>query len=108
VTQPTDIVRIPMPFDRLDAAAAPELRRLLAVGEHVGHARVVLDLSQVEFIDSTGLGVLVSILKQMAPKGRIAVVGAGPAPTRLFQVTRLDTLFILCATAEEAEAALVG
>lgn len=101
-----DYLLIEISTERLDAAAAPALRKSFETGEHVGLSRVILDLGQVEFIDSTGLGVLVSLLKQMAPGGRIAVVGAGPGPTRLFQITRLDTLFTLCADIEEAKQAL--
>jgi anti-sigma B factor antagonist len=103
-----DIVCLEISFSRLDAAAAPELRNQLEGGPHIGHSRVMLDLSRVEFIDSTGLGVLVAVLKQMAPGGRIAVVGAGPAPARLFQITKLDTLFMLCADSEEARGVLGG
>src|SRR5688572_15970078 len=76
MTDDPGIIRIDVPFPRLDAAAAPELRKQLEGGPHEGHERVMLDLSAVEFIDSTGLGVLVSLLKQMASGGRIAVVGA--------------------------------
>lgn len=101
-----DLARIEVPLARLDAAAAPELRRQLSDGPHKGRRRLLLDLSKVEFIDSTGLGVLVSILKEMAPGGRIAVVGAGPAPTRLFQITGLDKLFTLCGDPQEAERVL--
>ncbi len=108
MTDDPGIIRIDVPFPRLDAAAAPELRKQLEGGPHEGHARVMLDLSAVEFIDSTGLGVLVSLLKQMASGGRIAVVGAGPAPRKLFQITRLDTLFILCADEEQAHRELSG
>ncbi|MGX7895971.1 STAS domain-containing protein [Tsuneonella sp. HG222] len=108
MTDSPAIVRIEVPFERLDAAASPDMRRLLASARHHGQQRVLLDLSRVQFIDSTGLGVLVSMLKQMAPGGRIAVVGAGGAPTRLFQITGLDKLFILCADSVEAEMSLAG
>ena len=108
MTDHSDIVSVAVTFPRLDAAAAPELRKQLEGGPHEGHGRVLLDLSAVEFIDSTGLGVLVSLLKQMAPGGRIAVVGAGPAPRKLFQITRLDTLFILCSDDDEARSALAA
>mgnify|MGYP006405292331 CR=1 FL=1 len=108
MSQSPDIVRVVVPFQRLDAAASPDMRRQLAEAGHHGHTRVVLDLAEVEFIDSTGLGVLVSMLKQMAPGGRVAVVGAHPAPTRLFQITGLDRLFIFCADTDEAERALAA
>jgi len=104
----SEILRITVNFERLDAAAAPEFKRQLEEGMHVGHPRVLLDLGQVEFIDSTGLGVLVSLLKQMGPGGRIAVIGVRPAVARLFQITRLDSIFTLCGDEAEASRALAG
>ncbi|MEJ2407965.1 MAG: STAS domain-containing protein [Novosphingobium sp.] len=92
----TGILEVAVDHPRLDAAAAPAFRQELdGLFDHRPE-RVVLDLSHVDFIDSTGLGVLVSMLKQMGAKGRIAIVGASPAVRRLLEITRLDTLFIQC------------
>jgi anti-sigma B factor antagonist len=91
---------------RLDAAAAPSFKQEVEAFASAQPKRVLLDLSAVEFVDSTGLGVLVSLLKKMGSDGRIAVFGAGPSVQRLFQITRLDSLFRLCASREEAESAL--
>jgi anti-sigma B factor antagonist len=91
---------------RLDAAAAPQFKQEVEAFASTQPRRVLLDLSGVEFVDSTGLGVLVSLLKKMGPDGRIAVFGAGSSVQRLFQVTRLDSLFRLCASRGEAESAL--
>ena len=93
---------------RLDAAAAPQFKQEVETFASTQPSRVLLDLSAVEFVDSTGLGVLVSLLKKMGPNGRIAVVGAGASVQRLFQITRLDGLFRLCASREEAESVLAG
>lgn len=103
-----EILRITVNFERLDAAAAPDFKRQLDEGMQDGQSRVLLDLSQVDFIDSTGLGVLVSLLKRMGPGGRIAAFGVKPAVTRLFQITRLDSLFTLSGDADEARRALAG
>jgi anti-sigma B factor antagonist len=94
--------------ERLDAAAAPEFKRRVQQELPAEQKRVLLDLEAVSFIDSTGLGVLVSILKQMGPDGRIAVVGAKPTVKRLFEITRLDSLFRLYGDAGEARQALVS
>jgi len=102
----TPPLEIAIDLPRLDAAAAPSFRQDLAGMLDHKPDRVLIDLSRVEFIDSTGLGVLVSLLKQMGPNGRIAVVGAAPAVKRLLQITRLDTLFLQCESRAEAHAQL--
>jgi len=106
MTGNTQILRILIQHPRLDAAAAPAFRDEMTGTFANRPERVLIDLGQVEFIDSTGLGVLVSLMKQMGPGGRIAVVGANAAVRRLFQITRLDTLFVICDTEEQADAIL--
>ena len=96
MTESIDVLEITVDHPRLDAAAAPAFRQELEGKFDHRPERVILDLTCVEFIDSTGLGVLVSMLKQMGTNGRIAIVGASPAVKRLLQITRLDTLFIQC------------
>lgn len=97
---------IPVAFDRLDAMAAPGFRETLTPLLEGQPEKVLLDLGKVEFIDSTGLGVMVSLLKLMGPGGKVAVVGAAPNVRRLFEMTRLDSLFTLCDGPDEARAAL--
>lgn len=91
---------------RLDAAAAPAFKAEVEAFAAGQPRRVLLDLSEVAFVDSTGLGVLVSLLKRMGSDGRIAVVGANAAVQRLFQITRLDKLFPHHGSHEDALAAL--
>lgn len=94
--------RIAPQQSRLDAAATPGFKAEMEATFPPGAERLLLDLSNVEFVDSTGLGALVAVLKQMGKTGRIAVVGANPQITRLFQITRLDSLFNLCASEADA------
>ncbi|MGE0669146.1 MAG: STAS domain-containing protein [Sphingomonadales bacterium] len=93
---------------RLDAAAAPAFKTDLVQNVTGQPDRVVVDVSEVEFMDSTGLGVFVSLLKLMSKEGRIAVAGPSPGVRKLIEVTRLDRLFPLHATIGEAEAAVGG
>lgn len=80
---------------RLDAARAPALREALLRRIEDGRTRIVLDLSGVSFMDSSGLGALVSALKRLGPGGTLAVAGATGAVARLFQLTRMDRVFAL-------------
>src|SRR5215831_16816135 len=50
---------------RLDAASAPEVKRRIGDWIRSGHRRLVLDVADVEFIDSSGLHTLVFALKQL-------------------------------------------
>ena len=87
----------------LDAHSAPaleaELNRLTAVSG----ASVVVDLSDVAFIDSTGLGVLVTTLKHVREvNGRLDVVVSRPRVLKVFTLTGLDGVIPLHSTLDEA------
>jgi anti-sigma B factor antagonist len=59
-----------------------------------GKTAVVLDLGGVEFIDSTGLSVLLNALRRVTRRdGRLALVCSNPTVLRLFEITRLDSTF---------------
>ena len=79
-----------------------------AVGRHLaaGPVSIVLDLSKVEFIDSSGLGAILSILKRM-PKGcELILCGTTDPVTSMFKLTRLDRVFTMKKTVDEAVSAL--
>ncbi|MBA2638093.1 MAG: STAS domain-containing protein [Solirubrobacterales bacterium] len=68
-----------------------------------GHELVVLDLTLVEFIDSTGLSVLLAGLRSVSLRhGRLALALTNPTVLRLFSITRLDETFDIVATREQA------
>jgi len=87
---------------RLDPAAAPALRSATADLANQGRFRVVLDLSEVEFVDSSGLGALIHMHKTLEPQGRLVLCGVGPKVAQLFKVTRLERVFAIAAGADEA------
>lgn len=73
---------------------APRFSHGLSTAIERGNTRIVLDLSAVEFIDSTGLSVLLTGLRQVtAAHGHMAIVCANPTVLRLFEVTSLDETF---------------
>ncbi|MCU1487452.1 MAG: Anti-sigma factor antagonist RsbV [Actinomycetia bacterium] len=78
----------------LDIRSAPDLRAWLAKALDDGVARIVIDLAGVEFMDSSGLGVLVGAHKRLARVGgRLSVVGVSTAVARLLSVTGLARVF---------------
>jgi anti-sigma B factor antagonist len=67
---------------------------------------MVLDLGAVSFIDSSGLGALVSSLKSMGKNGDLVICGAQSAVASMFKLTRMDKVFRMYPSAQEAASAL--
>jgi anti-sigma B factor antagonist len=87
----------------LHVSTAPTFSRRLndAIGQ--GKTAVVLDLSGVTFIDSTGLSVLLNGLRRVTRRGgRMAIVCTNPTVLRLFEITRLDTTFEIVRSRDDA------
>lgn len=77
----------------LDVYTAPRLRETLTKAMADGK-RLVLDLSQVHFIDSTALGVLVSVLEQSQAAARdLRLVLDDPYLLKIFHITGFDGMF---------------
>ena len=78
----------------LDAAAAPDLRDRIVQLISEGRSRLVFDCSQLHFIDSTGLGVLIGArARALAANGSVELLGVSAALRRLLVVTGIDGLF---------------
>ena len=92
--------------DRLDAAAAPEFKETVSNRIDAGEDTILLDLSDVDFIDSSGLGALVSVLKRMSPTGQLVVCGLRDAAFNMFRLTRMDKVFPIFPSQDEALNAL--
>jgi anti-sigma B factor antagonist len=87
----------------LDISTSPLLRdRLVELGS--GKAtKLVIDLEAVEFLDSTGLGVLVGGLKRMRSKdGDLVLVCTKPRILKVFEITALTNVFKIAASRDEA------
>lgn len=91
----------------VDLHVAPELRdRITSVIED-GVDYLVLDLSNVTFMDSMALGVLLGALKRLRPRGgELRLVVPNSDLRRIFEITLLDQVFALSATRDEALAEL--
>lgn len=80
---------------RLDASFAPQFKTDMMEIVNGGARRIVLDMSAVKLIDSSGLGTLVSILKALNGQGSIVIRGASPTVLGLFKLTRMDRVFTI-------------
>ena len=103
-----DILVLRVGETRLDAARAPALREELLRHIDAGHSQIVLDLSGTEFMDSSGLGALVSAVKRLGSRGTLAIAGAQGAVTRLFSLTRMDRVFALHSNVDAAVRQMAG
>jgi anti-sigma B factor antagonist len=105
----------------LDYAASPELRERVFAQIGHGRRRLLLDFSDVTFIDSTAIGVIVGAISRLRDSGggAIAVVCGGDADPitsacpeyannvrAIFHITGLDSGVSLCSSREEALAEL--
>ena len=91
---------------RLDATVAPAFKQEVVRLIEGGDTRLLLDLGGVQFLDSSGLGAIVSILKALGNRGTLAVCNVQGAVLALFQLTRMDRVFALHPTREDAMARL--
>ena len=66
--------------------------------------RVVLDLSSVDFIDSSGLGAIVAAMKAMPEKSRLELAGLTNGVDKVFRMTRMDSIFKIHSSYDEAVA----
>lgn len=80
---------------RLDAAVATMFKDSMRTAMAGGAGAVTLDLSQVMFMDSSGLGAVIAILKSMPPGRELRLCGLTPNVMRVFRLTRMDTVFTI-------------
>ena len=79
--------------DRIDAAVAIQFKDAMRELTAAARNRVVLDLGGVTFIDSSGLGAIVSVLKFLAPDRRLELAALTPNVERVFRLTRMNEIF---------------
>jgi anti-sigma B factor antagonist len=87
----------------IHATTAPAFSERLNAAIAEGRTGVVLDLTGVEFIDSTGLSVLLNGLRRVTRvRGSMVIACANPTVLRLFEITKLDSTFDIVADCDEA------
>jgi anti-sigma B factor antagonist len=87
----------------LDLAATPELSTVMLMAARAPGSLVVLDLSEVEFVDSSALGTLLKAGGEIESAGkRLRVVCAGGPVRRLLEMTNLTNRFQLCPSRDDA------
>ena len=87
----------------VDLYTAPEFKERLVELIENGKTKIVVDLSEATFIDSTTLGVLVGGVKRLRPAGgSLALVCSDQNITKIFEITGLDRVFPIHETRDQA------
>ena len=87
----------------IDVYTAPRLRQAIIDLVEGGATRIVVDMERVDFLDSTGLGVLVGGLKRVKMKeGSLSIVTTQDKILKIFDITGLNKAFPIHGTLEDA------
>ncbi len=86
----------------LDAFSEPVVRKTIGTCIEEGPSDVILVLSQIDFIDSSGLGALVQLVKQAQNAGGSLQVVTNPRVTQTVKLVRLEDFLSLQSTLEAA------
>jgi anti-sigma B factor antagonist len=89
----SEVMVIRVDETRIDAAGAIEFKEQMREYLGVADRRVMLDLSRVTFIDSSGLGAVVAVRKSLGPDRMLELANLTPAVERVFRLTRMDSIF---------------
>lgn len=81
--------------DRIDAAVAIQFKDRMREIVATPSPRVVLDLSRVAFLDSSGLGAVVAVMKLLGPGRKLELAGLTPTVEKVFRLTRMDGIFTI-------------
>jgi len=87
---------------RIDFKVATEFKDKMAEFIESGNLFILLNLSEVEFVDSSGLGAIVSSLKRMKGRGDLFICGLRETIITMFNLTRMDRVFRIFENEEEA------
>lgn len=93
---------------RLDAYVAEEFKAYMKDIVRNGHMQLILDMSDVEFVDSSGLGGIIATMMVLRPQGRLVICNAGENVLALFRLTRMDRIIPVMTDADEALRAMAS
>ena len=90
-----DVLVISPLHDRIDAAGAIQFKDRMREITQTMTARVVLDLSRVNFLDSSGLGAVVAVMKLLGKERPLELAGLTAPVSKVFRLTRMDSIFTI-------------
>lgn len=103
-----DVAVVEITVDELDASNTGELKHDIAPVLEA-NTKLVIDLSQLRFVDSSGLGAILSCLRQLSSKGGdLKLSGMQKQVRAVFELVRMHRIFDIYGTREEAVRAFQG
>lgn len=100
-TMQDDIAVLRVTAGRLDANIAPDLKKVVAGIVDSGTTRIMLDLEKVQFMDSSGLGAVISSFKLTGQKGEFVICNMNDTVKEIFELTHMDKLFEIYPNSDE-------
>jgi len=93
----------------IDIYTSPEFKEAMASAIDLGKPDIIIDLAKVTYMDSSGFGTLLSATKRLRPlNGSLHLVACNEPISRMLQITRLNTIFAVHDTLDEAAAAITA
>ena len=88
----------------LDLYSTTELRTKILQAFDSNRTSMILDLSKLTYLDSSGVGILIFILQTLrVKKGKLRVIGLGGTPRKVLEMSNIISLVPLAANRQEAE-----
>jgi anti-sigma B factor antagonist len=101
-SQPDEQTSVVALEGELDLERAPSLKWALVDSLDAGYKQIVVDLTQVRFMDSTALSVLVGVNKSLDIGARLALVCVNSNVLKIFELSGMDGAFAIFPTLEQA------
>jgi len=101
-TRSGDLQIVKVEESRIDAAIAIQFKDSMRAEMSEDVKRVVLDLRDVAFIDSSGLGAIVATMKHLSQGQKLDLAGLSPAVDKVFRLTRMDSIFAIYPSVDAA------
>jgi anti-sigma B factor antagonist len=86
----------------LDIATVPELTEAIQAAVRKEPAALIVDLSQVAFLASAGMSLLIAVHQEIGPSARFGVVADGPSTSRPLKMIGIDSVIDVYRSLEEA------
>lgn len=90
-----DAIVIAIGDDRIDASSAIQFKDSVREATANNTGRVILDMSNVDFLDSSGLGAVVAAMKLLGKERKLELAGLTPTVEKVFRLTRMDSVFTI-------------
>lgn len=103
IERPEQGIVVLAPNSDIDMSRSPELRSVLRQEMGGGTHKVVVDLDEVEYMDSSGLATLVEAMRNASnAKSKLVICNMNPKVSAIFEIARLDSFFSIVTSRDEA------